>query len=207
MNTVTIKINGVEYNLKGRENQEYLVQVAKYVDGKVKDIMSNNKKLSSTAAATLASLNIADELFKADIEIEALIKERNTNEEKKIIFSERVKEIKNECDKIISEKDKEIEKLKEIISLMKEKAEEEVKKAQDSNEYKEKFEKLGQEVTIMEEEIKKNLKMKQLLEQRNKEIKFQLQNSKYKILDLENKLIEAKISLAKERKDKNVLLK
>ncbi|WP_259678931.1 cell division protein ZapA [Clostridium chauvoei] len=176
MNTVTIKINGVEYNLKGRENQEYLVQVAKYVDGKVKDIMSNNKKLSSTAAATLASLNIADELFKADIEIEALIKERNTNEEKKIIFSERVKEIKNECDKIISEKDKEIEKLKEIISLMKEKAEEEVKKAQDSNEYKEKFEKLGQEVTIMEEEIKKNLKMKQLLEQRNKEIKFQLQN-------------------------------
>ncbi|ATD55269.1 cell division protein ZapA [Clostridium chauvoei] len=207
MNTVTIKINGVEYNLKGRENQEYLVQVAKYVDGKVKDIMSNNKKLSSTAAATLASLNIADELFKADIEIEALIKERNTNEEKKIIFSERVKEIKNECDKIISEKDKEIEKLKEIISLMKEKAEEEVKKAQDSNEYKEKFEKLGQEVTIMEEEIKKNLKMKQLLEQRNKEIKFQLQNSKYKILDLENKLIEAQISLAKERKDKNVLLK
>ncbi|MBX7307345.1 cell division protein ZapA [Clostridium chauvoei] len=207
MNTVTIKINGVEYNLKVRENQEYLVQVAKYVDGKVKDIMSNNKKLSSTAAATLASLNIADELFKADIEIEALIKERNTNEEKKIIFSERVKEIKNECDKIISEKDKEIEKLKEIISLMKEKAEEEVKKAQDSNEYKEKFEKLGQEVTIMEEEIKKNLKMKQLLEQRNKEIKFQLQNSKYKILDLENKLIEAQISLAKERKDKNVLLK
>ena len=116
MNTVTIKINGIEYNLKGRENEKYLLQIAEYVDGKVKDIMGNNKKLSSTAAATLVSLNIADELFKADMEIENLIKDRNTLEEKKIIFSERIKEIKSEYDKIINEKDDEIKNLQAIIS-------------------------------------------------------------------------------------------
>lgn len=213
MNTVTIKINGIEYNLKGRENEKYLLQIAEYVDGKVKDIMGNNKKLSSTAAATLVSLNIADELFKADMEIENLIKDRNTLEEKKIIFSERIKEIKSEYDKIINEKDDEIKKLQAIISSMEERLEnaeklvEVLEDKKSDDEYKEKFEKLGQEVVIMEEELKKNIKQKRLLEERNKDIKFQLQNSKYKVLDLENKLIDLQIELAKERKNKNVLLR
>ncbi|AYE35563.1 cell division protein ZapA [Clostridium septicum] len=213
MNTVTIKINGIEYNLKGRENEKYLLQIAEYVDGKVKDIMGNNKKLSSTAAATLVSLNIADELFKADMEIENLIKDRNTLEEKKIIFSERIKEIKSEYDKIINEKDDEIKKLQAIISSMEERLEnaeklvEVLEDKKSDDEYKEKFEKLGQEVVIMEEELKKNIKQKRLLEERNKDIKFQLQNSKYKVLDLENKLVDLQIELAKERKNKNVLLR
>ena len=213
MNTVTIKINGIEYNLKGRENEKYLLQIAEYVDGKVKDIMGNNKKLSSTAAATLVSLNIADELFKADMEIENLIKDRNTLEEKKIIFSERIKEIKSEYDKIINEKDDEIKKLQAIISSMEERLEnaeklvEVLEDKKSDDEYKEKFEKLGKEVVIMEEELKKNIKQKRLLEERNKDIKFQLQNSKYKVLDLENKLVDLQIELAKERKNKNVLLR
>ena len=39
MSTVTININGMDYNLKGRESEEYLVEIAKYVNEKVKDIM------------------------------------------------------------------------------------------------------------------------------------------------------------------------
>ena len=31
MSTVTININGMDYNLKGRESEEYLVEIAKYV--------------------------------------------------------------------------------------------------------------------------------------------------------------------------------
>ena len=65
MSTVTININGMDYNLKGRESEEYLVEIAKYVNEKVKDIMANNRKLSSTAGATLVALNIADDYFKA----------------------------------------------------------------------------------------------------------------------------------------------
>ena len=38
MNVVSVKINGVVYNLKGEENQDYLLKVAKYADQKMKDI-------------------------------------------------------------------------------------------------------------------------------------------------------------------------
>ena len=45
MNIVTIKINGIEYNLKGNEREEYLHMVGSYVDKKIKNIMSNNEKI------------------------------------------------------------------------------------------------------------------------------------------------------------------
>ncbi|MCS4522060.1 cell division protein ZapA [Clostridium botulinum] len=32
MNIITVKINGVEYNLKGEEQEDYLHKVARYVD-------------------------------------------------------------------------------------------------------------------------------------------------------------------------------
>ena len=115
MNTVTIKINGIEYNLKGRENEEYLLEVAKYVDGKVKDIMANNRKLSSTAAATLVALNIADELFKADIEIEVLMKKNTSLDERNLTLKERIKEIREEAEGIEFNTSREINNLNEII--------------------------------------------------------------------------------------------
>ena len=64
MNTVTVKINGMEYNLKGKEDDEYLLKVSEYVDGKFKEVSSNNNKLSISSVAVLSALNIADELFK-----------------------------------------------------------------------------------------------------------------------------------------------
>lgn len=36
MNTVTVKINGMEYNLKGKEDDEYLLKVSEYVDVNLK---------------------------------------------------------------------------------------------------------------------------------------------------------------------------
>ena len=59
MNTVTVKINGVEYNLKGKEDDEYLLKVAAYVDSKFKEISVNNNKLSLSSVAVLSALNIA----------------------------------------------------------------------------------------------------------------------------------------------------
>ena len=65
MNTVTVKINGMEYNLKGKEDDEYLLKVSEYVDGKFKEVSSNNNKLSISSVAVLSALNIADELLNA----------------------------------------------------------------------------------------------------------------------------------------------
>ena len=39
MNVITVKINGLEYNLKGEESEEYLHKVAIYADKKIKGIL------------------------------------------------------------------------------------------------------------------------------------------------------------------------
>ncbi len=54
-----------------------------------------------------------------------------------------------------------------------------------------------------EDYVKENTKLK--LE--NKESRFKIQTLKYKLIDLQNKLQENQINLAKERKRKNPLLK
>ena len=78
MNTVTVNINGVEYNLRGKEDEKYLLDVAAYVDSKIREISVNNKKLSIGSAAVLTAVNIADELFKCDLEINDITKKKNS---------------------------------------------------------------------------------------------------------------------------------
>ena len=86
MNTVTVKINGMEYNLKGKEDDEYLLKVSEYVDGKFKEVSSNNNKLSISSVAVLSALNIADELFKCNNEVEDLLKGKKFFRRKKPNF-------------------------------------------------------------------------------------------------------------------------
>ena len=224
MNRVTIKINGVEYNLKGRENEEYLVKVANYVDSKVKDIQNSSKGLSSTAVATLASLNISDELFKADIEIESLLKKNTSLEERNNTLKERIKELKDSIEERDFNNLRIIEELKsKIIELEENKnpeelieelniKEKEISNFKESLELKEKnyidqIEALNKEYKILEEECKKIKNSSEKFKVTYKENRFQLQNSKYKILDLEKKLLDTRVDLAKERKKKNALIK
>lgn len=121
MNTVTVKINGVEYNLRGKENEKYLIDVAAYVDSKFKEIFANNNKLSLSSVAVLTAINIADELFKYDIEISELSKKKNLLEERHLALKERLREIKVDMDELAKEKNSEIERLKNIVFLMEEK--------------------------------------------------------------------------------------
>ena len=86
MNTVTVKINGMEYNLKGKEDDEYLLKVSEYVDGKFKEVSSNNNKLSISSVAVLSALNIADELFKCNKEVDDLLKKKKFFRGKKSDF-------------------------------------------------------------------------------------------------------------------------
>ena len=74
MNIVTIKINGNEYNLKGDEREEYLHMVASYVDKKIKNIMGNNEKLSTSSAAILTALNLGDDMFKSQFTLQRTFK-------------------------------------------------------------------------------------------------------------------------------------
>lgn len=64
MNITTVKINGMEYNLRGEENNEYLQMIAQYVDNKINSLMMKNAKISRPDATILAAINLGDEVFK-----------------------------------------------------------------------------------------------------------------------------------------------
>lgn len=181
MNTVTIKINGIEYNLKGREDQSYLVQVSKYVDDKVKDIMNSNRKLSTTAATTLVSLNIADELFKADEEIEKLVK-KNTQ------IQEELKQVKVEFENkslnIDNTKDEEIERLNKLL---------ETKEVEKTNE----IEKLNDIIAKIKEENK--LKIENEVNKLNKLLNLKEEEKNQKIDYLNKEIIKLKEEKRKEK--------
>ena len=63
-NVVQVQICGHTYTIKGEADQEYILGVAAYVDRKMREVMDKLPVASPSKVAILASLNIADELFK-----------------------------------------------------------------------------------------------------------------------------------------------
>jgi len=63
-NVVQVQICGHTYTIKGEADQEYILKVASYVDRKMREVMEKLPVASPSKVAILASLNIADELFK-----------------------------------------------------------------------------------------------------------------------------------------------
>ena len=336
MNTVTVIINGIEYNLRGKEDERYLSEVAAYVDNKIREISGSNKKLNTSSAAVLTAVNIADELFKCDLEIGDITKKKNSLEERHLTLKERLRELKVEIEETTKARASEVESLKSVIFDMESKIKElenykllseeltdkvktltetnnkneiqiselnkELLKLQNINEelegkvknctdeinnrvaisefeevitklektkkinlilsdenndlkervltyqnqannysienleLKEAEHKLRETIKFKEAELEefKSLNEKQSLEEksnmekkinslevelqdalkkketyrlRNKDINFQLQNYKYKVLDLEKKLIDTQFNLAVEKRDRNPLLR
>ena len=62
--TVRIEIFGNEYNIRGQADPQYITRVAAYVDQKMREINEKLTLPSLSQIAILASLNIADELFR-----------------------------------------------------------------------------------------------------------------------------------------------
>ncbi len=63
-NVVQVQIFGHPYTIRGEADQEYILGVAAYVDRKMREITEKLPVASLSKVAILASLNIADELFK-----------------------------------------------------------------------------------------------------------------------------------------------
>jgi cell division protein ZapA len=93
---VDVLIAGKTYTITGLESDEYIQRVGLYVDKKMNDVLRANSKLSTSIAAVLTALNVADDYFKAHenelefkkevlaskIEIEKLLEENIVLEEK-----------------------------------------------------------------------------------------------------------------------------
>lgn len=61
-----VLIFGERYMLRSDDRPEHLHRVAEFVDGKFLEVAKGSPALAPSKVAVLASLNIADELFKHD---------------------------------------------------------------------------------------------------------------------------------------------
>ena len=84
MSTQKIRVNifGSEYVLKASENQEYIINIAKFVDEKMRAIDKTNSINSKSKVAILAALNIAEELFEEREYRERLLNQFNEQSRK-----------------------------------------------------------------------------------------------------------------------------
>jgi len=61
---VQVQIFGHSYTIRGEADETYILSVAAYVDRKMREVTEKLPVESLSKVAILASLNIADELFK-----------------------------------------------------------------------------------------------------------------------------------------------
>jgi cell division protein ZapA len=63
-NKVILQISGKDYFIVAPESEEYIQKVGLHIDRKMNEIMKANNKLSTSMAAVLTAMNVADDYFK-----------------------------------------------------------------------------------------------------------------------------------------------
>ena len=74
INVLKVRIYGAEYTVRSNADANYIKAVADYLDQKMREVDQNIRVDSSLKVSVLASLNIADELFKERADNEKLQK-------------------------------------------------------------------------------------------------------------------------------------
>ena len=105
---VDVLIAGKTFTISGYESDEYIQRVGLYVDRKMTEVLKSNNTLSTSIAAVLTALNIADDYFRAH--------ENELNFKKEVITSKLEIERLLEENKDLEERNKElIEKNNNIL--------------------------------------------------------------------------------------------
>ena len=60
---IEIEIFGQGYTIRGDGDPQHIAKLARYVDGKMREIAKSSRNLPTTKLALLAAINITDELF------------------------------------------------------------------------------------------------------------------------------------------------
>lgn len=74
-----IEIFDQSYNVQADGNEEYLTELAEYVDSKMREVAEATRMADSLKVAVLAALNVADEMFRTrekNARLEGPIRER-----------------------------------------------------------------------------------------------------------------------------------
>jgi len=105
---VDVLIAGKTYTISGYESDEYIQRVGLYVDRKMNEVLRSNNTLSTSIAAVLTALNVADDYYKAH--------ENELNFKKEIVTSKLEIERLLEENSILEDRNKElIEKNNNIL--------------------------------------------------------------------------------------------
>ena len=101
-NKVEVRIAGKDYTLVGAEPDEYIQKVGLYIDRKMSEIMRHNNKLSTSMAAVLTAINVADDFFKAREAENNLKKENKQAQEEIQRLKEELKRLTNENSMLVT---------------------------------------------------------------------------------------------------------
>jgi len=72
---VEIKVFGQTYTVKTDAEEDYIQEVAKYVNEKIDEVLKKTKSVSTLNVAILTALNIADDLLREREKRNALLRE------------------------------------------------------------------------------------------------------------------------------------
>lgn len=95
-NKVDVRIAGKDYTLVGVESEEYIQKIGLYVDKKINEIIRVNSKLSTSMAAVLTAINVADDFFKTHSNETALKNELKKLQEELAQLRGEVQHLSNE---------------------------------------------------------------------------------------------------------------
>lgn len=184
MNKVTVRIQGIEYTLVGEESEEHIHQVGETVDDLLSGMLKSNRKLNISTAAILTACNLVDEKLKLQAQIDAF-------DEKELALVREMQDIKSHTLELEAQ-------LQDHEAAMAKSVEEESKHLMSKDE---EIKKLQTEMTLMQESVREYRDDNEQLSKLNKELKFELQSYKYKVLDLQNKLFENQLIPSRDKKD------
>jgi cell division protein ZapA len=93
--TIRVEIYNQTYSIRSDGDNEYILELARYVDSKMRDISSGTMTVDSLKVAILAALHIADEYFQL----------RNTQEQVDNQLATRSSECSEMLDRILKHRD------------------------------------------------------------------------------------------------------
>jgi cell division protein ZapA len=188
---VIVRINGAEYTLIGEDSEDYLFSIANYVDKKVKETLVGNTRHSTTSAAVLTSLTLADELFRARREIEIFRKSSSEPEE-------RLKQLKTEYE-MLQLTNRELNKENEELAVSHQ------AKDDDIESLKAQYNELYNNFIKKDEEYEALLKENVFLKEQNSGLEKNTKENAEQVQKLKDQLLECEIELVKVNKDYKAL--
>ena len=124
---IAVVINNKVYTISGYEGEEYLQNIATYINGKIADCKTSEEYriMNTEYQGTLLAINIADDYFKAKTQADELFTDNNEKEQQLYELRHEIIEtqIKHEAAlKLVEEYKEQVSKLqKKIVQLETEK--------------------------------------------------------------------------------------